>query len=186
MHPRPEGAYEGDALDTAQRFLQSAYTSVESMLTFLKAARRARGAKQGTNSDSEVDLLRAAIVFAGAGLDSALKQLIRDALPTLVQVSPDARSGLERFAERVATDPKRSAQALLAPSSRSFVLNAYVFELTGSSLQSVEQVKAVASALGVNDRPLVRQIDNLRELFTARNEISHELDLREVESRIVV
>lgn len=43
----------------------------------------------------------------------------------------------------------------------------------------MEQVKAVASALGVNDRPLVRQIDNLRELFTARNEISHELDLRD-------
>jgi hypothetical protein len=34
---------------------------------------------------NEEDLLRAAIVFTGAGLDATLKQVIRDALPSLLE-----------------------------------------------------------------------------------------------------
>jgi hypothetical protein len=39
----------------------------------------------------------------------------------------------------------------------------------------------VAGALGVNDPALRRRIENLRPLFTARNEVSHELDLQRPE-----
>lgn len=181
MEPRRDGKFEGLALDTAQRFLHSAYASVESMLKFLTDARLARGASRGTNTDSEADLLRAAIVFCGAGLDAALKQLIRDALPSLIEVNSDASAGLNKFAQKIAAEPKTSAEAMLSGNPRQHIIDAYVYELTGSSLQSVEQVKGVAAALGISDNAFVKQISSLKDLFTARNEISHELDLRDVE-----
>jgi hypothetical protein len=57
----------------------------------------------------------------------------------------------------------------------------YIYDLTGSSLQSAEEVGRVAGALGINDAPLRRRIDDLKNLFVARNEISHELDLQRPE-----
>jgi len=51
----------------------------------------------GDNSPEE-DLLRAAIVFTGAGLDATLKQLIRDTLPTLLERNQQAHDKFEAFA----------------------------------------------------------------------------------------
>lgn len=56
-----------------------------------------------------------------------------------------------------------------------------VYALTGSSLQSAEEVDKVAAALGIDDGELRRRITGLRPLFVARNEISHELDLQRPE-----
>jgi carbamoylphosphate synthase small subunit len=54
---------------------------------------------------------------------------------------------------------------------------------TEGSLQSIQEVLAVAGALGVDDRKLVKRItpqgSQLRRLFEARNRIVHELDLQE-------
>jgi hypothetical protein len=41
---------------------------------------------RGRLKEAEVDLLRSALVLAGAGLDAVLKRLIRDALPELLAV----------------------------------------------------------------------------------------------------
>ena len=55
----------------------------------------------------------------------------------------------------------------------------YVYELTGSSLQSAEQVELTARALGIAEvNALLGRIRGLRPLFVARNEVSHELDLQ--------
>src|SRR6266508_2282304 len=71
--------------ETAQRFLASAYDSVEAVLQTLNTVRQQRRLETGRTlrrlTSPEEDLLRAAIVFTGAGLDATLKQLIRDALP---------------------------------------------------------------------------------------------------------
>ena len=53
----------------------------------------------------------------------------------------------------------------------------YIYELTGSSLQTAEEVDKVAGALGIDDAALRKRIVGLKTLFVARNEISHELDL---------
>jgi hypothetical protein len=51
-------------------------------------------------TDEEQDLLRAMLVMAAAGLDSMLKQLIRDCMPSLVKANPQVREGLEKFVAR--------------------------------------------------------------------------------------
>jgi len=170
--------------ETAQRFLASAYDSVSGMfddLETLRSVRKAEGRKiQGRLPGNEEDLLRAAILFSGAGMDAALKRLIEDALPALLFASVDVHAKLEAFvAARLDSDsaPSSLARYLVDPNPRAAVIRDYIASLTGDSLQSVEQVDRVAGALGLNDGALRKEIKALRALFVARNEISHELDL---------
>jgi hypothetical protein len=180
------------ATETAQRFLASAFDSVDSMLENQVAvqqmaedeafggdheyAARAEGSSQ--------DMLRAIIVFAGAGLDAAIKQLIRDTLPSLLEVNEQAQEKFIQFAETAITDAtatiatrRRLARYLVATSPRTVLAEDYIHELTGYSLQSVEQVNKAMGALGLADAALRRRAAELGPLFAARNEIVHELDL---------
>lgn len=176
--------------EIAQRFLTSAYDSVDAVLGTLDTIRQLRrqqgGDIRGRLTSNEEDLLRAAVVFTGAGLDSTLKQLIRDTLPVLLQHNEQAHTKFETFAvERLGTaeiaDPKMLARYLTSANPRERLIEDYVYDLTGSSLQSAEEVQKVAGALGIDDGPLRQRIGNLRSLFVARNEISHELDLQRLE-----
>lgn len=176
--------------ETAQRFLASAFDSVAAMFDNMESLRQMRKSLgrniQGRLPGNEEDLLRAAILFSGAGMDSALKRLIVDALPDLLDVTPVAHEKLELFlVSRMKADSAASSLAryLLAPSSRSKVIGDYIWALTGESLQSVEQVAKAAGALGLNDRDLRQEIAGLRALFTARNKISHELDLQRTQKQ---
>ena len=173
--------------ETAQRFLASAYDSVEAVLQTLKTVRELRrkqtGDIRGRLTSSEEDLLRSAIVFTGAGLDATLKQLIRDTLPILLEKNQQAHDKFETFtAGRLGTteiaDAKMIARYLASPDPRKRLIEDYVYELTGSSLQSAEEVQKTAGALGIENAALRKRITGLRDLFVARNEISHELDLQ--------
>src|SRR4051812_2895936 len=86
---------------TAQRFLAAAFDSVETMLQWQASAVQMAAdlTQEALEEDRDLatrteevaqDMLRATIVFAGAGLDSAVKQLIRDALPALLTVNTQA------------------------------------------------------------------------------------------------
>ena len=176
--------------ETAQRFLASAYDSVEAVLETLETLRQLRrtqgGDLRGRLRSNEEDLLRAAIVFTGAGLDATLKQLIRDTLPDLLETNTLAHDKFEAFAaEKLGTgeiaDTKTIARYLTSANPRGRLIEDYIYALTGSSLQSAEEVGKVAGALGIEDGPLRRRITDLRKLFVARNEISHELDLQRLE-----
>ena len=173
--------------EVAQRFLASAHDSVEAVLQTLKAVRELRrqetGDIRGRLTSPEEDLLRAAIVFTGAGLDATLKQLIRDTLPLLLEKNPQAHDKFETFAVgRLGTteiaEAKMVARYLASPDPRKRLIEDYVYELTGSSLQSAEEVQKTAGALGIENAALRKRINGLRNMFVARNEISHELDLR--------
>ena len=173
--------------ETAQRFLDSAYDSVKAVLATLDTIRDVRkqqtGDVRGRLTAQEEDLLRAAIVFPGAGLDATLKQLIRDTLPDLLESSTDAHEKFETFAtERISSvegaDPKMVARYLTSQVPRDRLIDDYVWALTGSSLQSAEEVQRTAGALGITDSDLRKRISNMRPVFVARNEISHELDLQ--------
>ncbi len=171
--------------DKAQRFLASAFDSVDAVLANLNIVRMARreegGDLRGRLTSNEEDLLRAAIVFCGAGLDSALKQLIRDTLPEILPISKDAASKFQTHAEsRLSHDlaPRHLARYLTSVDPRGALIEDYIYELTGSSLQSTEQVQKAAGSLGVNDAKIRKRINELKPLFVARNEIVHELDLK--------
>ena len=183
-------AVESQPTTNAQRFLASAFDTVEDLLSALDIVRTHRkliegkGAK-GALASNEQDLLRAAIALAGAGLDSSLKLLVRDVLPILLedQESP-AWKELHSFAMRQigtqqALDLGRTAALLLAESPRQLIIDDFVDELTGSSIQSVTAIHRIATVLGIPQKHTVRSaITALRPSFEARNQVSHELDLQ--------
>lgn len=182
----------GPGVDTAQRFLAGAYDSVDGLLQTLETLRsirkEAQGDIRGRMPENEADLLRAAVVFVGAGLDATLKQLIRDALPLLLECNEQAHDKFETFAaDRLRTgdtvEVKVLARYLTSSDPRGRLIEDYIYELTGSSLQSAEEVQLVAGALGINDRQLRERIKGLEALFKMRNEISHELDLQRPEKQ---
>jgi hypothetical protein len=178
--------------ETAQRFLAGAYDSVEAVLGNLQLIRSMREAEtgdiRGRLTANEEDLLRAAIVFTGAGLDATLKQLIRDTLGALLKSSDLSHEKFEEFAaKRLRTgeiaEPKMIARYLTSETPRELLIEDYIYDLTGSSLQSAEEVDRAAGALGIDDGGLRKRIKELRPLFVARNQIAHELDLRRPERR---
>lgn len=149
----------------------------------LRAIRKgSKGDIRGRVPENEADLLRAAVVFTGAGLDATLKQLIRDTLPQLLALSTQAHDKFETFAaDRLGTgefvDAKMIARYLTSSDPRGRLIEDYILHLTGSSLQSAEEVQLAAGALGIEDASLRKRIGGLRSLFVIRNEITHELDL---------
>ncbi len=178
----------------AQNYLDSAKASVESALSGASRQRGVRLAFEGKSSkgrysEADQDLLRAGLLFAGAGCDSALKRLLRDALPAVVLRSEIAEKRLVRFAEEHlaqsdgAVDRKVVARLFLSDQPRDALVESYTDNLTGGSLQSADRFKEVALALGINDQAFLKRIDPgkslLKDAFTARNEIVHQLDLRD-------
>lgn len=179
------------AIDTPQRFLASAYDAVQAVLGNLETLRQLRkqqtGDIRGRLTANEEDLLRAAVVFTGAGLDATLKQLIRDTLPKLLESNTQAHEKFETFASaQLGTgeiaDTKQIARYLTSANPRERLIEDYIYALTGSSLQSADEVQKVAGALGLDEQDLRRRISGLKKLFMARNEISHELDLQQPEN----
>lgn len=135
-------------------------------------------------TDQEQDILRAMLVMACAGLDSALKQLIRDCLPLVVKASPDAEAELEKFTERqirgedeFGTNVKYLAHVLAGSSPYSRVIESYIDALTGDSLQSAEQLFKAIAALGISASAIGLDKKTYQPIFVARNQIIHELDI---------
>src|SRR5271154_1117008 len=82
LFPHPQNP-QRDACQDAHVILCNAHDAVRSFLDTFETVRKARKAK-GMPTDEEQDLLRAMVLFAGAGLDSTVKQLIRDSLPAII------------------------------------------------------------------------------------------------------
>ena len=172
----------------AALILKHSHDCASALLNAFNRARNERGGAGGMTTDEEQDILRAMLVMAAAGLDAVAKQLIRDALPALVKANLSVRQGLERFVSqqiRGASDaPEVSggrhflARVLSAPSQQSQVIEEYIQELTGGSLQSVDELARTAAALGLDaTRQLGLDFSALREVFRIRNSIVHELDM---------
>lgn len=133
-------ASAGTRVDRAQRFLASAYDSVAALFdVHYPLVRSARSAKQGRLTHAEQDLFRAAVVFAAAGLDSTLKELVRQAVPLQVKRSADAREKFRKFTAIFLSDPQgssamRLAEVITSDDPRASLVEAYLRQLTGSNL----------------------------------------------------
>src|SRR4030095_4298581 len=66
---------------------------------------------------------------------------------------------------------------LAATNPQERLIQDYVSDLTGDSLQSADQLFRVCAALGGDGRRLVGDAAKLKEVFDARNQIIHELDM---------
>ena len=129
----------------------------------------------------EVDLLRAAIVFAGSGLDAVLKQLIEDSLLDVVDKSEPARKLLGAFGAKLVDDEPGVAKRVLAATDRDVAIKEYYLEhLTRGSLQATTELKRVRDSLGLASVARLEDanLDKFDDFFLARNQIVHELDLK--------
>lgn len=158
----------------------------ESCTALLAAFRTVKGPRAGGATDEQQDILRAMLVMAGACIDSTLKQLFRDCIPILIQSDSGVRSSFNKFVESAlkrgraddALDVKLLAQALGNENPLRYLSSSYVYDLTGSSLQSAEQLYSAADALGIPWKYSINiSKSRLKSIFDARNKIVHEMDI---------
>lgn len=158
----------------------------ESCEALLDAFRKVKGDGRGAATDEQQDILRAMLVMAGACIDSSIKQLFRDCVPSLIKQDEQVRRSFEEFAERALKqkevegdlNTKLLAQALTSEHPLEFLSESYVYDLTGSSLQSSDQLFSAANALGLNgNKDLGLDEKKLKSIFQARNQIIHEMDI---------
>lgn len=157
-------------------------------------------ALNGRWSSPAQDCLRAAVLFAGAGLDRAVKRLVDEAVPVLVTSDETVEAKFQQFATLAITDastdavsPKELVKLLLGAgeSPRDVVLRRWMIDLTSGSAQSVDRVDNIASSLGVTSKALRAKVKPnasssaaLKAAFDARNQISHELDVTKPEEEV--
>ncbi len=168
------------ALINSHSILERASESAEAFFDAFRTVRKARHAK-GTATDHEQDLLRAAFVFAAAGLDSMVKQLVRDALRLVIAREKGAQA---QFADYIRSRLKSDqldfrflAEVLAAENLADQLRSELVTELTGSSLQSKDQLLRVAAYFAIPAREITKDPDILKAVFDERNQIAHEMDI---------
>ena len=115
-----------------------------------------------------------------AGLDSMVKPLIRDALPIVIDHVEEAEGRFREFVrKKIASDDKSEllAAALSTGDPRTKLVEKLVAELTSQSLQSKQQVLSAAAHFGLTVNQLMAKPNVYDQVFRARNEIAHEMDI---------
>lgn len=159
----------------------NAHDAASSFLDTFNTVRKTRKAK-GTPTDEEQDLLRAMLLFATAGLDSTVKQLVTDALPNVIERDLGATEMFKQYVERRLEKNDRLDRRFLAdviadPNPRKRMLDQLVSDLTSKSLQSTEQLLRTAAFFNIPSVALCENPTSLTNIFVARNQITHEMDV---------
>jgi hypothetical protein len=185
--PLPERRVH-DRAAPALKHLAVAHQTLQGIFDSFHVVRTAPGDKDGRGrlKEAEVDLLRSALVLAGAGLDAVLKRLVRDALPELLAVGSTNVLADKAFRSHVSTQVRNKApstswtEAILDADPRQAMICLYVEERTQGSLQKEKDLRAIRGALGVSDQAITdQQIAELRLFLTARNQVAHDLDIKD-------
>ena len=122
------------------------------------------------------------LVFASAGLDSMVKRIVEDALPSIIKQDAKARERLRDFVEGQLEKNEQPnytmmANLLVAESPVDEMTALLVGHLTDNSLQSVEELLRVASFFVIERGAIIENPNGLRAVFRIRNEIIHEMDI---------
>ncbi len=168
----------------AAQALEYTEETTKSFVDAFNAIRKERKA-HGIATHEEMDLLRAMLVFACAGLDSITKQVIKDCYALISEKSPIATSTLHsHFSRKLsrdnegAYDTKLLARILLSKSSpQKEIISFVIQDLTSGSLQSVDELLRVIGFLGIDPGKLSIDHSELKKIFEARNRIIHEMDI---------
>lgn len=175
-------------LKNAFQILEYAYESTDALWKTFSAVKKKRNTR-GVPTHAEQDLLRATLIFACAGLDSFIKQVIRDAFENLIEIHDKAAIALQKYAERrlgksivndsetFTFDPKVLASVLMHKSPRKGLVSLLIEDVTSSSIQSHEEIMKVVNYLGVDPLKLSIQPEEIKQIFSARNRIIHEMDI---------
>jgi hypothetical protein len=111
------------------------------------------GARGGPSTHAQQDLYRAMLIFACAGLDIFVKQLIRTKLPKLISADKKAEAKFKEHVKRGLNKDDKAvlntvALALIDKNPRDIFLADYLDSMTSESLQSVEELCKVSDAPG--------------------------------------
>ena len=155
-------------------------STVNSFLAAFESRVGQRG--RGAPTDQEYDLLRAMLVFACSGLDSMIKHAIRDALPAVIDCVDRAEDNFRDFVEKQLPPDGRSTNRLLAAvltarNPRVALVEHLVRDLTGSSLQSKNQILRAGSFFDLPSRELIDDMSLFDSIFRTRYQIAHEMDI---------
>lgn len=161
--------------------LCNTHDTSSAFLNIFHSIRKSRNAK-GIPTDEEQDLLRAMLIFSTSGLDSMVKQLIREALPKVISKDEGANIVFTGYIEkRISKDEtintKMIASALVSNDPKEFLIQYLVDDLTSGSLQSKDELLGAASFFNIPSNLITSNFNYLQELFSVRNEISHEMDI---------
>lgn len=142
------------------------------------------GAKGGPSTHAQQDLYRAMLIFACAGLDIFVKQLIKMKLSKLIGADKKAEAKFKEHVRRgLNKDDKEVlntvALALIDKNPRDIFLGEYLESMTSESLQSVEELCRVSEASGLDTKSIfgTEKRNLLKDAFTVRNQIIHEMDI---------
>jgi hypothetical protein len=156
-------------------------TASELLLLFDEPNGQPRG--PGVPSNADQDLLRSMLIFAGAGLDASIKQLIKETFPIIVEKDDTAQSKvIEHFSKLVGRAETASSKDLVRwlfqDKPRNAMIDDLIQELTSNSLQSKQQVEKVVEYMKLDRRNVLTVGDQeLKAAFDVRNLIIHELDV---------
>lgn len=155
--------------------------AVAGLFTILNDLRRAQDEPRGRVSELHRDQARAAIVFTAAGMDACLRTLLSDALPTLLSEEGPAHGAFTRhfFANRLKGEMSNATKkAIVDINPRSSLIDLYVEDLTGRSIQGWKDMGNCRDALGIVSPKLEDVVLEMhQDFFNARHEVVHELDL---------
>lgn len=147
------------------------------------------GVKGGPASHEQQDLYRAMLVFACAGLDVLLKQLIKTKLSGLISADKKAQEKFKEYVRR-SIDPKEPntilnavALALVDQNPKEILLKEYIDYLTCDSLQSQKQIAKIIAASGFGDKYFSREkLNAMEDVFEVRNQIIHSMDINTLDN----
>lgn len=173
----------------ACRYLKATHASVSALLDTFNLVRTTatieKRSSRGRLSRDQVDLLRAAIVFTGGGLDAVCQRLVYDSIGKLIDRGGTAAEKFDGYVRGELYALKPSNELITAVTSsdpRDALIDAYRTAKTRQSFQGSSDVRdRVAKLLGIPDNVLRKsRFDALNSFFAARNDIVHQLDYKDI------
>jgi len=124
------------------------------------------------------------LVFSCAGLDVFLKQIIKTKLPDILSRNTTAKNAFKEFIRRGVNKDETKLLSILAlalteQNPRDVLLEEYIKSLTAGSLQAVDELEKVVSALALDKSVIFvgSTLNSLKDAFIVRNQIIHEMDI---------
>jgi len=134
--------------ENSKIILQTAKDTVESFFEMYEEV--------DDNENKKQDLLRAIILFSCSGIDAVIKQLINDALETIIMIDDGAENNFKSFVEKkIKNNIENNNSKLLSEiftsdkKPKETLIQVLKKELTANSLQSAEELSRVASFFNI-------------------------------------
>lgn len=174
---------------TALKYLKATHESITQLLETVDVLQRNRGLNgRGRPSTAQQDVMRAALALTTSGMESSMKQLVRDATPSLLERRPSNRAAYENFLREQLRSNGSSfslERSVTSGDPTSDLVKFFVTERTSGSILSTKDLRRIVfDTLCISKRSVGEaRLADLEPLLKARNHVVHDLDLLPRESK---